>query len=66
MIIKRVYVERHLSVEELDQKIRSLKQDVKVLKKLLFIKRLHQDESVEKSANLMGVTKASGYNWLRA
>jgi putative transposase len=63
---KKVYVERHLSVEELDQKIRSLKQDVKILKKLLFIKSLYQDESVEKSANLMGVTKASGYNWLRA
>jgi hypothetical protein len=56
---KKVYVERHLSVEELDQKIRSLKQDVKILKKLLFIKSLYQDESVEKSANLMGVTKAS-------
>jgi putative transposase len=66
MVMKKVYVERHLSVEELDQKIRGLKQDVKVLKKLLFIKSLYQDESVEKSANLMSVTKASGYNWLRA
>ncbi|MEN4070342.1 MAG: helix-turn-helix domain-containing protein, partial [Methanobacterium sp.] len=55
-----------MSVEELDQKIRSLKQDVKILKKLLFIKSLYQDESVEKSANLMGVTNASGYNCLRA
>ncbi len=63
---KKIHVERHLSVEELDQKIRDLKQDVKVLKKLLFIKNLYQDESVEKSADLMGVTKASGYNWLRA
>ena len=42
-----------MSVEELDQKIRGLKQDVRVLKKLLFIKRLYQDESVEKSANLL-------------
>ena len=55
-----------MSVEELDQKIRGLKQDVRVLKKLLFIKRLYQDESVEKSANLLGVNRASGYNWLRA
>lgn len=62
---ENVVVERHLTVEELDQKIRGLKQDVKVLKKLLFIKNLYQDESVEKSANLVGATKATGYNWLK-
>ncbi|MEG3224753.1 MAG: IS630 family transposase [Methanobacteriales archaeon Met13] len=66
MTREKSYVKKHLSVEELDQKIRGLKQDVRVLKKLLFIKNLYQDESVEKSANLVGATKATGYNWLRA
>jgi len=58
-------MKRHLSVEELDQKIRGLKQNLKVLKKLLFIKNWYQDESVENSTNLVGVTKATGYNWLK-
>ncbi|MEG3225317.1 MAG: IS630 family transposase [Methanobacteriales archaeon Met13] len=65
MTREKSYVKKHLSVEELDQKIRGLKQDVRVLKKLLFIKNRYQDESVEKSANLVGATKATGYNWLR-
>jgi len=66
MTRKKIYVERHLSTEELDQKIRGLKQDVRILKKLFFIKNLYRDESVEKSADLVGVTKAAGYNWLKA
>ncbi|MBV1729515.1 MAG: hypothetical protein KUA33_04620 [Methanobacterium sp.] len=49
----------------MDQKIRGLKQNLKVLKKLLFIKNWYQDESVENSTNLVGVTKATGYNWLK-
>lgn len=60
-----VVVEKHLTAEELDQKIRGLKQDVKVLKRLLFVKSLYQGEGVEKSANLVGATKATGYNWVR-
>jgi Transposase and inactivated derivatives len=63
---EKFYVKKHLSVEELDQKIRSLKQDVRVLKKLLFLKDLYKNENVEKSAELVGVTKATGYNWLKA
>jgi len=59
---KKFNVERHLSVEELDQKIRGLKQDVKVLKKSLFIKNLYQDKSVEKLVDLGSVTKTTGYN----
>ena len=64
---KKIYdVEKHWSADELDQKIQGLKNDVKILKKLYFIKNLYQRESVEKSADLMGVTKATGYNWLKA
>lgn len=65
MIRENIVVEKHLTAEELDHKIRGLKQEVKVLKKLLFIKSLYQGESVEKSANMVGVTKATGYNWLK-
>lgn|GEM_PF-233352 len=64
---KKIYdVEKHLSADELDRKIRGLKNDVRVLKKLYFIKSLYRGESVERSADLIGVTKATGYNWLKA
>lgn len=64
---KKIYdVEKHWSADELDQKIRGLKNDVRVLKKLYFIKSLYRGESVEKSADLICVTKATGYNWLKA
>ena len=50
---EKFFVMKHLSVEELDQKIRSLKQDFRVLKKLLFLKDLYKNENVEESVKLV-------------
>lgn len=63
---KRVYqVEKHISMEELDRKIRKLEKDTRVLKRLYFIRYLYRGMSVEESADLVGVTKATGYAWLK-
>jgi len=63
---KRVYeVAKHLSVEELDKRIKKLEKDTRILKRLYFIRYLYRGVSVEEAAELAGVTKATGYAWLR-
>ncbi|MBW9221069.1 transposase [Methanothermococcus sp. SCGC AD-155-M21] len=55
---------KHLSEEELDRKIREQK-DARVLKRLCFVRHLYSGMSVKKAADLIGVTKATGYSWLK-
>ncbi|OFV66198.1 MAG: transcriptional regulator [Candidatus Syntrophoarchaeum butanivorans] len=63
---KRVYeVVKHLPAEELDKMIKGLEKDTRVLKRLYFIRYLYRGMSVEKAADLVGVTKATGYTWLK-
>ena len=63
---KRVYeVVKCISAEELDNMIRKLERNVRVLKRLYFIRYLYKGLSVEESAELVGITKATGYSWLR-
>jgi len=63
----RIYeVKKHMSSEELDKRIKKLEKDTRVLKRLYFIKNLYRGESVEKSADIVGITKATGYNWLKS
>jgi putative transposase len=63
---KRLYeVVKHLPSEELDKKIKKLEKDVRILKRLYFIRNLYRGMSVEESAELVGVTKATCYEWLK-
>ncbi len=63
---KRVYeVARHLPAEELDKRIKKLEKDTRVLQRLYFIRHLYRGMSVEEAADLVGVTKATGYAWLK-
>lgn len=59
----RVGIERKMSVEELDQRIKKLEKDVKVLNRLHFIKNRYNGDSVEVAASKSGVTKMVGYIW---
>jgi putative transposase len=63
---KRVYeVVKHVPAEELDKRIKKLEKDTRVLKRLYFIRYLYRGMSVEEAADLVGVTKATGYAWLK-
>ena len=63
---KRIYgVVKHLPAEELDKRIKKLEKDTRVLKRLYFIRYLYRGVSVEEAADLVGVTKATGYAWLK-
>lgn len=59
----RTKIKRKMSIEELDQRIKKLEKDVKVLNRLHFIKNRYNDDSVEVAASKSGVTKRVGYIW---
>ncbi|CAD7771839.1 Winged helix-turn helix [Candidatus Methanoperedenaceae archaeon GB50] len=63
---KRVYeVAKRIPAEELDKRIKRLEKDTSVLKRLYFIRYLYRGMNVEEAAELVGVTKATGYAWLK-
>jgi putative transposase len=63
---RRIYqVVRHVSSDELSGWIRRKEKEIRVLKRLYFIKYLYEGEGVEAAADKVGVVKAVGYEWLR-
>ena len=54
---------RLVPVEDLDKRIRSLEKDVRVLKRLYFVRYRYDGLSVEEAAKKVGVTKMVGYQW---
>jgi putative transposase len=52
-----------MDIEELNRKIKSVEKDVKILKRLYFIKFRYNGDSVEKASKKVGVTKRVGYIW---
>jgi putative transposase len=63
---RRIYqVVRHVSPDELSGWIRRKEKEMRVLKRLYFIKYLYEGAGVEEAADKVGVVKAVGYEWLR-
>ncbi len=56
---------KHITVEELNKKIKELKTELRVLKRFYFIKYLYQNNTVKDSCDFVGVCEATGYNWLK-
>ena len=52
-----------MSVEELNRKIKTVEKDVKILKRLYFVKFRYDGDSVDKASEKVGVTKRIGYIW---
>jgi len=57
-------VVRWLTLEELNEEIRSRKVCSEVLRKLFFVKGLYKGAVVLKAAKEVGVSKVIGYVWL--
>jgi putative transposase len=63
---RRIYqVVRHVSSDELSGWIRRKEKEMRVLKRLYFIKYLYEGAGVEEAADKVGIVKAVGYEWLR-
>jgi putative transposase len=60
---EQIPIQKHMPQEELQNRIKSLEVDVKILKRLYFIKYRYEGESVEESSKLVGITKQVGYIW---
>ena len=56
-------INRLMSVTELNHKIKTIENNVKILKRLYFIKFRYDGDSVERAAEKVGVTKRIGYIW---
>jgi len=54
-----------MNVGELDRRIKSLEKDVKVLKRLYFVKYRYSGDTVEVASRKVSVTKMIGYEWQR-
>ena len=60
-----IEIKKDVTMDELDTRIRSLEKNVRVLKRLYFVKYRYQGHSVKKSSEMVDVTEAIGYEWQR-
>lgn len=60
---ENITIERHITAEELQKRIKSLEKDVKVLQRLYFIKYRYEGVTVEEAANRVGISKPVAYIW---
>ena len=60
---EQIPIQRHESFDELNKRIKTLEKNAKILKRLYFIKYRYEGESVERSAQQVGITKSVGYIW---
>jgi len=56
-------IEKKMSMDELNKRIKSLEKNVKVLKRLYFVRYRYSGDSVEVASRKVGVTKMIGYTW---
>lgn len=62
---EQISIKRHLTTEELEKRIKTLKKDGEILRRLYFVKSRYMGENVEKAAEIIGISKNEGYIWQR-
>ena len=62
---EQIPIQKHMTRDELESRIKNLEKDTKILKRLYFVKFRYDGESVEESALKIGVTRNEGYIWQR-
>lgn len=62
---EQIPIQHHMNVEELNQRIKTLEKNTKILQRLYFIKYRYENESVEVASVRVGITKNEGYIWQR-
>ena len=53
---EQIYIQRHMSNEELERKIKT-ERDVRILKRLYFIKYRYEGEGVKVASQRVGITR---------
>lgn len=62
---EQIPIQKHMTTDQLESRIKTLEKDTKILKRLYFVKYRYDGESVEESAQRIGVTRNEGYIWQR-
>ena len=62
---EQIPIQRRMTVDELESRIKNLEKDTKILKRLYFVKYRYEGTSVEESAQRVGITRNEGYIWQR-
>jgi Transposase and inactivated derivatives len=60
-----IEIKKDVTMDELDKRIRSLEKNVRVLKRLYFVKYRYQGYTVKNASEMVDVTEAIGYEWQR-
>ena len=60
---EQIPIQKHITQDELQRRIKILETDAKILKRLYFIKYRYAGSSVEEACSLVGVAKPVGYIW---
>lgn len=60
---EKIPIQRLMNIEELSRLIKTVEKDVKILKRLYFVKFRYDGDSVEKASEKVGVTNRIGYIW---
>jgi putative transposase len=60
---ENITIERHITAEELQKRIKSLEKDAKVLQRLYFIKYRYEGVTVEEAASRVEISKPVAYIW---
>ena len=60
---EEIRIEKHLTILELDKRIKTLEKDTRVLKTLYFVRYRYEGKSVEEAGRLVGISKNNAYIW---
>jgi putative transposase len=60
---EQIPIQKHITQEELQKRIKTLETNTKILQRLYFIKHRYDGESVEEASRLVGAAKPVGYEW---
>ena len=60
---EQILLHKHMSQDELKKRIKTLENNVKVLKRLYFIKYRYNGLTVDQASKLVGISKPVGYIW---
>jgi putative transposase len=55
---------RHLTLDELNKKIKKEEKSVRVLERLYFIKYIYKEHSIKEACENVDISEPTGYNWL--
>lgn len=60
---EQIPIQHHLSINELNKKIKELEKTTRLLKRLYFIRHRYEGVSVEEASKLVGISKPVAYQW---